>query len=53
MKSDITKYEKKVADWDEYVKSIEDRYYKQFSKMESAMTKLNSQQNYISSMFGM
>ena len=52
MKSDITKYEKKVSDWDEYVKSIEDRYYKQFSKMESAMTKLNSQQNYVASMFG-
>ncbi len=52
MKSDITKYEKKVSDWDEYVKEIEDRYYKQFSKMESAMTKLNSQQNYIASMFG-
>ncbi|MBR6238445.1 MAG: flagellar filament capping protein FliD [Lachnospiraceae bacterium] len=52
MKSDITKYEKKVSDWDDYVKEIEDRYYKQFSKMESAMTKLNSQQNYISSMFG-
>ncbi len=53
MKSDITTLEKKVSDWDAYVKSIEDRYYKQFSKMESAMTKLNSQQSYISSMFGM
>ena len=52
MKSDISKYEKKVSQWDDYVKSIEDRYYKQFSKMESAMTKLNSQQNYIASMFG-
>ncbi len=52
MKSDVSKYEKKVSDWDDYVKSIEDRYYKQFSKMESAMTKLNSQQNYIASMFG-
>ena len=53
LKSDIATYEKKVSEWDDYVKSIEDRYYKQFSKMESAMTKLNSQQNYISSMFGM
>ena len=53
MKSDLTTLEKKVTEWDDYVKSIEDRYYKQFSKMESAMTKLNSQQNYISSMFGM
>ncbi|MCR5603431.1 MAG: flagellar filament capping protein FliD [Lachnospiraceae bacterium] len=53
MKEDITKYENKVTKWDDYVKSIEDRYYKQFAKMESAMSTLNSQQNYISSMFGM
>ncbi|MCR5602650.1 MAG: flagellar filament capping protein FliD, partial [Lachnospiraceae bacterium] len=52
MKEDLKTYEKKVSDWDDYVKSVEDRYYKQFSKMESAMTKLNSQQSYISSMFG-
>ncbi len=53
MKADIKTYEKKVSDWDDYVKSVEDRYYKQFAKMESAMSTLNSQQNYISSMFGM
>ena len=53
IKTDLEKYESKVTKWDDYVKSIEDRYYKQFSKMEAAMTKLNSQQNYISSMFGM
>lgn len=53
IKSDIKTYEKKVSDWDDYVKSVEDRYYKQFSKMEAAMTKLNSQQSYISSMFGL
>lgn len=52
MKTDIEKYEKKVTAWDDYVKEIEDRYYKQFSKMESAMTKLNSQQNYLAGMFG-
>lgn len=53
MKTDLEKYESKVTKWDDYVKSIEERYYQQFAKMESAMTKLNSQQNYISSMFGM
>lgn len=52
MKTDLEKYESQVTKWDDYVKSIEDRYYKQFSKMEAAMTKLNSQQSYISSMFG-
>ncbi len=52
MKTDLEKYESQVTKWDDYVKSIEDRYYQQFSKMEAAMTKLNSQQNYIASMFG-
>ncbi|MBR6486338.1 MAG: flagellar filament capping protein FliD [Lachnospiraceae bacterium] len=52
MKEDITKAESKVTKWDDYVKSIEDRYYKQFSKMESAMATLNSQQNYIAGFFG-
>ncbi len=53
MKADYEKYEAKVTKWDDYVKSIEDRYYKQFAKMEAAMGTLNSQQNYLSSMFGM
>ncbi|MCR5420655.1 MAG: flagellar filament capping protein FliD [Lachnospiraceae bacterium] len=52
MKTDITKYETKVSDWEDYVKEIEDKYYKQFARMESAMTTLNSQQSYISGMFG-
>ncbi|MCR5508958.1 MAG: flagellar filament capping protein FliD [Lachnospiraceae bacterium] len=52
MKLDLQKYEAQVTKWDDYVKSIEDKYYKQFAKMESAMTKLNSQQNYIAGMFG-
>ncbi len=30
----------------------EDKYYKQFSKMESAMAKLQSQQTYLSGLFG-
>ena len=30
----------------------EDKYYKQFSAMEAAMAKLQSQQTYISQLFG-
>lgn len=51
-KSDMTKYEKKISDWDAKVKSVEDRYYKQFSEMEYQMAKLNSTQQSLSNYFG-
>ena len=42
---DIDEQEEKLAD-------LEDRYYKQFSAMETAMTKINSQQSALTSMLG-
>lgn len=44
-KKDITRLEKKL-------KEMENRYYKQFSAMETAMSKLNSQSSQLSSMLG-
>lgn len=44
-KSKIAKQEKKVA-------ALEDKYYKMFSRMETAMSKINSTSSYITSMFG-
>ena len=51
LKQSIAKSKEKIDSWDKHVKEVEDRYYKQFSKMESMLTKLNSQQSYISNMF--
>ena len=51
MSQSLTKAKEKVDSWDKHVKEVEDRYYKQFSKMESMLTKLNSQQSYLSNMF--
>ncbi len=45
MKSSITKLQEKLT-------KQEDRYYDQFATMESAMAKLQSQQSYISQLFG-
>lgn len=45
-------YEDQIKNWDKKLKEIEDRYYKKFSAMEAAMSKMNSQTNYISSMLG-
>ena len=43
--SDLKKLERKLTD-------IENRYYKQFSAMEKAMSNMNSQSNYLASMLG-
>ncbi len=44
-KEDVTSLQKKLQD-------EPDKYYKQFSSMETALTKLQSQQTYISQLFG-
>ena len=52
IKDDITAQKKKVTDWESKVADIEEKYYKQFTAMEKAMTKLNSQQSSMASLFG-
>jgi len=52
MQSEYDDYTSKIKKQEEKLTALEDRYYAQFSTMESAMTKLNSQQSYISSLFG-
>lgn len=53
VKEEMTAYEKKVSDFETYLASIEDKYYKQFTQMEKAMAKLNSTQSQLGSYFGM
>ena len=43
MSSQYSDYKKKVSEWEEKLKDIEDSYYKKFAKMESALSKLQSQ----------
>lgn len=52
MSSQYSDYKKKVSDWEEKLKTIEETYYKKFSKMESALSKLQSQTSQLSSLFG-
>lgn len=52
MKKQITSYGKDIAKWEVRLQDMEDRYYKQFSAMESAMAKLQSQSNYLSGLMG-
>ena len=50
--SQLTKYKKLIAQWEEKVKAEEDRYFKQFSDMEVALSKLQSQTNALSGLLG-
>ena len=52
VKSEMSSYEKKVADFEVYLADIEDKYYKQFTRMEKAMAKLNSTQTQLGNYFG-
>lgn len=52
MKSQIEDYEDEITRWEDKLLDLEDRYYKQFSAMETALAKLNSQSSYLSSMLG-
>ena len=50
MKKQVTDYTKLISDWQDKVDSMEDYYYNKFSKMESALTKLNSSSSAITGM---
>ncbi len=49
---EIDEYKDKVSSLQEKMVEEEDRYYEQFSRMEAAMAKLQSQQSYIAQLFG-
>lgn len=53
MKSEYDDYKEKIKKQETKLKDMEDKYYKQFSAMETALAKLNSQQSALSSMFSM
>ncbi len=51
IQSEITEQGKQVSKWEKYVADMEEKYYKQFTAMESAISKLNDQQSYLSQLF--
>lgn len=52
MKEEYDDYTKKIAEAEEKLADYEDKWYKKFSAMETAMAKMQSNMNAVSSLFG-
>ena len=48
----IRYYDKQIAEWDERLQRMEDRYYKQYAALETALSKLNQQSYSLLSLLG-
>lgn len=51
LQSEYDDQTKQITKWEKYVADIEDKYYKQFAAMESSLSSMQSQQNYLSQLF--
>jgi len=52
MASEYSDYTSLITKWQERLEQQEERYYKQFSAMETALSKINSQTSSLSGFFG-
>ena len=52
MSSQYSDYTDKVKEWEDRLSDYEDFYYKKFSAMESALSKLQSQTTALSNLLG-
>ena len=52
MKDDLKGYEKQISAWEDKLASMEEAYYKKFTAMEMAMSRLQSQQSSLAGLLG-
>ncbi|SHO48752.1 flagellar filament capping protein FliD [Anaerocolumna xylanovorans] len=52
MKNQVTDYTKQISAWETRLQDMEDRYYKQFSAMESALAKIQSSSKSLAGLLG-
>ncbi len=53
MKTQVETYEKEITTWEDKLADLEDRYYGQFTSMEKAMAKMQSQQSAVDQLASM
>ncbi len=51
MGKEIGGYEKQITSWDDRLEMLENRYYKQFSALETALSRMNQQSAWLAGMF--
>jgi flagellar hook-associated protein 2 len=52
MASEYSSYTTLISTWEDRIEEMEDRYYEQFSNMETALAKLQNSSSSVSSLFG-
>lgn len=52
MNTELTDLKKKISDWEDYVTEQEDYWYSKFTSMETALSELQSNSSYLSSLLG-
>lgn len=52
MKNEYNDYKKKISDWEDKIEKYESRYRKQFTAMETALAKLNSNSSQLAGLLG-
>ncbi len=52
MQTEYRNYTKKISEWEDRISNYEQKYRKQFTAMETALSKLNSNSSYITNMLG-
>ena len=53
LEKEYNSYKTTISDWEDKIADIEDRYYKKFAAMESALAELQSQSSQLSGLLGM
>lgn len=48
----ISEYDKQIKEWDRKLLEMEDRYYKQYTALETALSRMNSQSAWLSQQLG-
>lgn len=51
IKTEYDELDKQVTKWEDYVAKMEEKYYKQFTAMETSLSKIQSQSDYLSQLF--
>ncbi len=51
MKNDVSDYTKRISDMEDKLQKEEDKLYRKFAAMETALAKMSSSSNYLSSLF--